>query len=82
MCANLSQIYAQDCLAGLIGDLQTLPANIHLLETSLAQNLINDLQNSGAGTVDVVEEQSFIVDDSTSRLGSSPYSRELLSRKG
>jgi lactam utilization protein B len=58
-----AQIYAEDCLTGLIGDLQTLIAKVHLVETSLAQNLIDDLQNSAARTVDVVEEQSFIVDD-------------------
>jgi hypothetical protein len=63
-----SQNYAQDCLAGLIGDLQALTANVYLVETLLAQNLINDPQNSGTGAVDVVEEQSFIVDDG-SRIG-------------
>ena len=28
-----SQNYAQDCLAGLIGDLQALTANVYLVET-------------------------------------------------
>ena len=52
-----SQIYAENRLTGLIGDLQTLPANNHRLDASLAQNFVNDLQNSNAGAVDVGEEQ-------------------------